>query len=1175
MKKWLSLALMWLLVWCGKAQTLPTFSTEDEPVWYYIQFYTGSACIEDEGSGESLLTADKSNCDEQKWQLIGDETSFYLKSKAGNYVYYSTSTGYFTANSKSKTKLKLTASTYSGAEDCWEIQRKTSSSASMNQWGGTGAGKNLGEWTTGDSNNPLSFIATSIDLPEFSDDESETWYFISFKVNGYTFEDQGEDEPVRTAVPEPSDEQLWKLVGNQDTFQLVDKAGRYAVVSSTAATSESPSNPTPLRTATYKYSPGYSLIETENTTYSPAWEIVPNKRTGYGLNSWGGTDVGLSIGVWTAADDNNPVVFTLPDDMTYDDFKVLGTEDYTPQNQLTLWYTEPSTTTGVTNPWMEYSLPIGNGQFGASLMGGILKDEIQFNEKTLWSGSSTDNGSEYGDYENFGSVYAEDVSGQLGYTSDEAARGYYRQLDLSTATGEVYYMSPDSATVYTRQYIASNPDGVVAARYAAEGTGKLSLRFTLESGAGLGATTTYEDGQGYFSGSLETVSYNARFSVVASGDDAVVTTSDEGVTVEQADEVLLILGGGTDFDAYSSTFVSGTSSLASTIESLVDAAAEKGWTALYEDHVADYQELFDRVDLTLTDQANSVPTDELVDLYASGGTSAQQLLLEQLYFNYGRYLEISSSRGVDLPSNLQGIWNNSSEPPWNCDMHVDINVQMNYWPAEPTNLSETHLPLLNYIINMATNHSQWAGYASDAGQSVGWTLYTENNIFGGVGSYMHNYVIANAWLATHLWQHYRYTLDEDFLLRAWPALWGATEFWLERIELDDDGTYVCPDEYSPEHGPSAEDGTAHSQQIVWELFSNVLAAAEVLGDDCPASADSLALLEERFALLDTGLATELYTGYWGTPYNTVVTGDTILREWKTSSYTAGDEGHRHMSHLMCLYPFSQVTTASPYFTPAVNSMLLRGDSSTGWSMGWKINLWARAHDGDHAHTLLELALQHSTSYETNQYAGGIYYNLYDSHAPFQIDGNFGACAGMAEMLMQSASDTIEILPALPSEWAEGSVGGLKAVGDLTVSIEWSEGAAERVEIVNNQGQAVPVRGEGLAEAAAYVDGAAAELEVVADDCVLLPATVGSVVEFIFGEEAEGVSSAAKEENLGVDISGSKISVAGATSLKVYDTAGRLIGSAQGSSVSIGTRGVVIVEAVTASGQRARLKAIVE
>ena len=353
-----------------------------------------------------------------------------------------------------------------------------------------------------------------------------------------------------------------------------------------------------------------------------------------------------------------------------------------------------------------------------------------------------------------------------------------------------------------------------------------------------------------------------------------------------------------------------------------------------------------------------------------------------------------------------------------------------------------------------------------------------------------------------------------------PAMWSCAQYWAERLVLAKDGTYECPKEYSPEHGPGSENATAHSQQLCRELFENTLEAVEILGIE--PDYEWLTKIQDRYEKLDLGLAIEKYTGNWGT---SVLNSNTdILREWKYTGYTAGENGHRHQSHLMCLYPFNQVYPGSEYFDAAVNSLKLRGDNSTGWSMGWRINLWARAQDGDHARTLLRNALKHSTSYGTDQSRGGIYYNLFDSHAPFQIDGNFGACAGIAEMLMQSATGTISILPALPSAWSQGKVTGLKAVGDFTVDIEWKSGKASVVSILNNQGQPLRVKlsADALAEAVFTVNGAQVETTLMDDGSVLVPSEqAGDNVIIVVGKET-GIAQAASTVNasdVAYDLSG--------------------------------------------------------
>lgn len=762
-------------------------------------------------------------------------------------------------------------------------------------------------------------------------------------------------------------------------------------------------------------------------------------------------------------------------------------QTYRPTSPLTLWYTLPATATASANKWMEYSLPIGNGQMGASIMGGIKSDEIQFNEKTLWSGASNI-GTDYGSYQNFGSLFAD----YIGENPD--VNNYRRTLNLDSALCRVAF-SDGKIAKHSRLYFASYPAKCVVAVYRAEGKGKLlSLKFHLESGKpGVDAKTTYQADGGSFGGKLDVISYCAAFKLRTRGRKAVTQTVGDGIVVRNAEEIAVILYGATDFDPYAPTYISGTQELSRKVHYVVNKAASKGWKKLLKEHLDDYVPLFSRMSLKIDWSGNTMPTDKLVDTYDNGqGKSAK--LLQQLYFAYGRYLEIASSRGIDLPSNLQGIWNNTSTPPWNSDIHTNINVQMNYWPAEPTNLGEMHMPLLNFIINMATNHAEWQKVARDAGQSRGWTLYTEINNMGGMGAFMHNYVIANAWLATHLWQHYRYTLDRDFLLRAFPAMWSAAEFWIERLVRAADGTYECPKEYSPEQGPS-ENATAHSQQLVSELFENVCKAAEVLGDECGVGRDSLNILRERLRNIDRGLAIETYDGKWGE--DRIPAGAKILREWKYSPYSVGEPNHRHSSHLMCLYPFSQIKAGTDLFEAAVNSMKLRGDVSTGWSMGWKMNLWARAHDGNRALKVLSNALRHSKSYGVNQYAGGIYYNLYDSHAPFQIDGNFGACAGIAEMLLQSHTDTLQLLPALPDAWDKGEVAGMKTIGDFTVSLSWQGGKLRNAEIYSGKGSKLYIGYPGVKSAQIRVNGKKTSPRSLGANTVFVPSKQGDKVSLSF------------------------------------------------------------------------------
>ncbi len=1025
-------------------------------------------------------------------------------------------------------------------------------------------------------------------LPTFSDGTAETYYYVKFLRPSNTTcmgtsTTSSDARAIRLYAPSLSamETQQWKLVGTQDNFQFVNKKGEYIVVSNVAInTSEGGNNPKPLRAADSEQSGGFKLQVAPNTSNGKGWEIVANSVSGDQnvVNLWGTPDHSNTLGFWKTNDVNNVVSFVDVSEMEFTaEYATQAISGYTPEHSLTLWYTEPATTAqlysggqGYSN-WMEYSLPIGDGQFGASLFGGLAQDEIQFNDKTLWSGTnarSNSGGSGYGIYENFGSVLVNDLSTEFGQTSETAAKDYYRQLDLTTATGKVHFTSPDKSVTYTREYIASNPARVVAAHYTASEGGKISLRFSFSPGNRLGATPTYtEDGEAYFSGKLDLVSYNARFKVVNTG--GTVTRTDKGIKVEGADEVLLLLAGGTDFDAYASSYVSNTSELSNTISARLNDAAKKTWSELYTEHVADFKTYFDRLDFQLEGTKNTVPTNTLIDTY-SKGTGSNALMLEQLYFAYGRYLEISSSRGVDLPSNLQGIWSNMDNPAWNADIHSNINVQMNYWPAEPTNLSEMHLPFLNYIWNEAENHDEWTKWAKLQGQSRGWTCFTENNIFGGVSAFMNNYVIANAWYVSHLWQHYRYTLDKDYLKKVFPAMLSASQFWMDRLVLASDGTYEAPNEWSPEHGPGSENAVAHAQQLVYELFSNTLDAIDVLGKSVISNSD-LTKLKTRFKALDRGLATETYTGTWGT--TAIASGTEILREWKYSDYTAGSNGHRHMSHLMCMYPFTQVYPGTKLFDAAVNSMKLRGDGATGWSMGWKINLWARALDGDHARTILNNALAHSNG------GAGVFYNLFDSHAPFQIDGNFGACAGIAEMIMQSNSDTIRVLPALPSAWKAGHMTGMKAVKDFTVSTYWKNGKATRVVIVNNQGQTIPVLYKNLASATVYVNGKKTDFEVDANGVGVLSGEAGTEYVFDFDGTYSGIESASKDASApALNVDGRKVSFSGnVKQVRVFDLAGRSIQRSRKASFTVDSAAghAVLLEVTDAEGNVSTHKVVLQ
>ena len=807
-----------------------------------------------------------------------------------------------------------------------------------------------------------------------------------------------------------------------------------------------------------------------------------------------------------------------PDEYIHEISEIEGVASYSPKNPNTLWYTTSAEAAGVSYPWMEYALPLGNGELGCMVFGGVRTEELQFNEKTLWSGPANTVGAGGGNrtFMNFGSLLIANNDN----TVYEGVTDYVRYLDIEEGIAGVEFKNANG-TKQVRKYFSSAPDQVIAGQYKTEGTDKLNLTFMLEPGTGIGAgAVTYSGNTAEFTGAMTSVNYAARLHVVAD-EGATITASGKGITVKNATEVTFYLKGATNFngdmEVLNNYFTTETAAdVNERVKGEIEAAQAKGFEAVEAAHVADFTAITKRMTFDLGLTTPTVDTKTLVDTYYPNNSNANStkkdhLFLEQLYFHYGRYLAISSNRKpIAAPNNLQGIWNDrGADSPWNSDIHTNINIQMNYWPTEITNLSDLHKPFVNFIIRGAQSEG-WKKVGQQYNGGYGWSVLTESSLYNSMSTWGSNYLVANVWYTSHLWTHWRYTQDKEFLKKAFPVMWDCAEFWFHRLIKDRrvyDDTYVAPDEFSAEqHGNEKEDGTAHAQQMISYLFQNLSEAIEILGaNELGLSQDDLDKLALYLEKTDKGLHTETYDGKWGNPFNGVKTGDILLREWKYSPYSVGERGHRHISHLMALFPMDQITPESEYFVPAVNALKHRGDAATGWSMGWKVNLWARAQDGDHAHIIIKNALKHSTTYGTDQGQGGIYYNLFDSHAPFQIDGNFGVCSGMAEMLLQSAHGYINILPAMPAVWKkQGTVTGMKAMGNFTVDFNWVDGKCQKATITSNAGAELKVRCKvgamDTAKAKITVNGTEVAVTVDEHGIVTIPCAKNDVVEIDFTTE---------------------------------------------------------------------------
>jgi alpha-L-fucosidase 2 len=761
---------------------------------------------------------------------------------------------------------------------------------------------------------------------------------------------------------------------------------------------------------------------------------------------------------------------------------VLPATNILAQSDHILWYNQPAR-------YFEESLVLGNGKMGATVFGGVGSDKIYLNDATLWSGEPADANMNPEAYKNlpairealksenykladslnhllqgrFSESYAPLGTLFIDFRQTGEAKNYYRELNIADAVSKVSYEI--NGVTYTREYLVSYPDQIMAIKISSSQKGTLNfdikfhslLRFTLISENKTLKVKGYAPmhAEPSYRGDIPNAvvfdeNKGTRFTTLIKikNTDGVITATDSTLGLRNASEAIILVSVATSFNGCDKNPATEGLNDEAIAEEIMKKCEPRSFSQIRQSHLQDYHTYFNRVSLHLgATTAPDLPTDERLRRYASGKEDKN---LEILYFQFGRYLLISGSRTKGVPVNLQGIWNPYLRPPWSSNYTVNINTEENYWLAENTNLPEMHAPLLSFIKNLsetgritAKNFYGCGGWALAHNSDI-WALTNPVGDFGKGDPNWANWNMGGVWLSTHLWEHYIFTKDSSFLRKeAYPLMKGAATFCMDWLVSDKNGQLITSPSTSPENlykttegyvGATLYGGTA-DLAMIRELLQDMMKAAAVLQ------------LDQEFAAKAKQMLDKLY------PYHIGKKGN--LQEWYYD-WEDAEPQHRHQSHLFGLYPGHQITLQdTPELAEACRKTLtIKGDETTGWSKGWRINLWARLCDGNHAYKMYRELLHYEEPDEVktgSQQGGGTYPNLFDAHPPFQIDGNYGGAAAMAEMLVQSSEKEIRLLPALPDAWSSGSVKGICARGGFVISMEWEHAALLKTTVYSEQG----------------------------------------------------------------------------------------------------------------------------